>query len=147
MNNNGKLSSIFMILIPIFFIVSLLIVDTLINIIENNRYKKVTESIIAGVVNNDDILASEYKDEIKKAYERQGFQTSMLVVMANDYEVHVENEHEFFGIISAFSKRKGDDEEIKIFGLTFKIKKNSVARLSVNAKYDSEGSLIFEYTE
>lgn len=147
MNNSGKSNGIFLILIPVFFVLALIIVDTVFNIIENKRFKKVSESIISEVMNKKDISIEEYSDEIKKAYERLGYETEMLVVEANSYDVYVENEHSYFGIFSSFSNKESIESDVSILGITFKVRKNSVARVKVGARFDYNGELLFEYTE
>ena len=147
MNNNGKSGTIFIVLIPLILIVTLIIVDTIVSFTTNKNYEKVTESILTEIMTNDEIYVEDYSDEIKRAYERKGYETDMLVVEANSYDVYLENEHEYFNLFSSLSNKRGDDGEIKILGVTFKVKKNSVARLKVTATYDYENNIVFEYTK
>lgn len=147
MNKNGKGGIIFIILIPLFLIATLIIVDTIISYTTTKTYKKVTENILTEIINNPEIDVSEYSEEIKKSYERKGYKTDMLVVEANSYDVYLENEHEYFNLFSSLSKNRGCEGEIKILGVTFKVKKNSVTRLKVTASYNYEDELIFEYTK
>ena len=147
MNNNGKSNIIFIFLIPIFFIVALIIMDTVFIYTNNKNLKGVTETIISDVMKNDEINLEDYSDEIKKAYERNGIDTDMLVVDANAYEVILENQHRYFGVFSSLSNKMGAESEVKILGITFKVKKNSVARIGVRARFNSNDELIFEYSE
>lgn len=147
MNKTGKSSGAFIFLIPIILIVTLVVIDTIVSYTNNKTYQKITETIISEVMENERISEDEYSDEIKKAYERNGYETDMLVVDANSYDVYVENEHSYFGIFSSFSNKKSIESEIEIFGVTFKAKKNSVARIKVTAKYNSDEEIEFEYTE
>lgn len=147
MNKNGKGGIIFIILIPLILIATLIIVDTIISYTTTKTYKKVTENILTEIINNPEIDVSEYSEEIKKSYERKGYKTDMLVVEANSYDVYLENEHEYFNLFSSLSKNRGCEGEIKILGVTFKVKKNSVTRLKVTASYNYEDKLIFEYTK
>ena len=147
MNKNGKGGTIFIVLIPLILIVTLIIVDTLVSFTTKKNYEKVTESILTEIMTNGEIYVEDYSDEIKRAYERKGYETDMLVVEANSYDVYLENEHEYFNLFSSLSNKRGDDGEIKILGVTFKVKKNSVARLKVTASYDYEGNIVFEYTK
>lgn len=147
MNKNGKGGTIFIVLIPLILIVTLIIVDTIVSFTTKKNYEKVTESILTEIMTNDEIYVEDYSDEIKRAYERKGYETDMLVVEANSYDVYLENEHEYFNLFSSLSNKRGDDGEIKILGVTFKVKKNSVARLKVTASYDYEGNIVFEYTK
>ena len=147
MNKNGKGGTIFIVLIPLILIVTLIIVDTLVSFTTKKNYEKVTESILTEIMTNGEIYVEDYSDEIKRAYERKGYETDMLVVEANSYDVYLENEHEYFNLFSSLSNKRGDDGEIKILGVTFKVKKNSVARLKVTATYDYEGNIVFEYTK
>lgn len=144
MNKNGKSSVAFLGFIPLFFVITIIIVDTLFNYIENKRFKNVTESIVSEVL-KEDINDSEYKEEIRKRYERQGFETEMLIVETDGYKVYLENEHAFFGLFSSFSNKKNIETNIKILGITFKVKKNSIARIKVNASLDNEDKVKFEY--
>lgn len=147
MNKNGKGGTIFIVLIPLILIVTLIIVDTIVSFTTKKNYEKVTESILTEIMTNDEIYVEDYSDEIKRAYERKGYETDMLVVEANSYDVYLENEHEYFNLFSSLSNKRGDDGEIKILGVTFKVKKNSVARLKVTATYDYENNIVFEYTK
>jgi len=145
MNNSGKSNAVFLLLIPIFFVLALIIVDTVFNYVENKRFKSTTESIISEVMNDNEINYEDYNEEIKKKYERRGYETEMLVVEANSYDVYVENEHSYFGIFSSFSNKKSIESEIKILGVTFKVRKNSVARIKLTASFDYNDELTFEY--
>ena len=69
MNNKGKSNIIFIILIPLFIVIALLIVDTVNSYSENNRYKHITENIIKDTINSD-LDSTEYYDEIKFTYEK-----------------------------------------------------------------------------
>ena len=147
MNKNGKGGTIFIVLIPLILVVTLIIVDTIVSFTTKKNYEKVTESILTEIMTNDEIYVEDYSDEIKRAYERKGYETDMLVVEANSYDVYLENEHEYFNLFSSLSNKRGDDGEIKILGVTFKVKKNSVVRLKVTATYDYENNIVFEYTK
>lgn len=147
MNKYGKGGAIFIVLIPIILIITLVVVDTIISYTTTKTYQKITENILTEIITNHEIEIEDYNDEIKRAYERKGYETDMLVVEANSYDVYVENEHSYFGLFSSLSNNKGDKGEIKILGVTFKVKKNSVTRLKVTAKYNYEDELEFEYTK
>ena len=147
MNKCGKGGTIFIVLIPVILIVTLVIVDTIVNFTTNKNYEKVTENILTEIMTNDEIYVEDYNEEIKRAYERKGYETDMLVVELKDYGVYLENEHEYFNLFSSLTNKNGEDGEIKILGATFKVKKNSVARLKVSASYDYEDNIIFEYTK
>lgn len=147
MNNNAKTNASFLALIPLFFVISLIIVDTLFSYVENKRFKNITENIIKEVMTNEEISIEDYKEEIKKSYERNGYETDMLIVETNDYDVYIENEHYYFGIFSSFSNKKSIESEIKILGITFKVRKNSVARIKIRANLNYSDELNFEYTK
>lgn len=147
MNSSGKSSASFLALIPLFFVISLIVIDTLFSYVENKRFKNLTENIIKEVMANEDIDIEDYNEEIKKSYERNGYETDMLVVEANDYDVYIENEHNYFGIFSAFRNTKSEESKIKILGITFKVRKNSVARIKVRASFNYSDELNFEYTK
>ena len=149
MNKNGKGNIIFIILIPVFLILTVIIVDTIIGYTQTKTYKEVTERIIKEVMNEEDINYDEYYNEIKKRYDRRGYKTDRLVVEADSFKVYVENEHVYFGLLTSFSN-KGEDIEIRLLGieyLTFKLKKNSKTVIKVEAKYNYEDELQFEYVE
>lgn len=146
MNNNGKGRIVLIILIPIFLILALIITDTLISFIENKRFKNITEDIIIETMNRDDLYYDEYYDNIKRLYERNNFDTDMLLVEASDYEVYVENENNYFGLFTSLRNHTYKMGEIKILGVTFKVKKNSKSFIKVTAKND-RGYIEFFYTK
>lgn len=150
MNKSGKGHIFFILLIPVFIIAALIVVDTIIGMTENKKYRHDTEEIIKEVYNDKKIPYNKYYDEIKKRYERKGYKTERLVVEANDYRIYVENEHVYFGLFTSLSKR-GEEVEFTFFNieyLTFRLKKNSKLFLKVEAKkaYDSE-ELEFVYSK
>ncbi len=147
MNKTGKSNAIFIILIPIFLILALIIVDTIISYAENKRFKSTTEKIVNEVITNEDISYEDYEKEIKRLYERNNYDTKMLVVDANDYEVYVENEHNYFGLFSSLKKANSKKLDIKILGVTFKVKRNSKAFIKLTVKKDYDGNLKFEYAK
>jgi len=147
MDNKGKGNIVYILLIPVFLILFLIITDTVISYTQTKTYKEVTERVIEEVRTNENITYDDYYIEIKKAYERRGYNTERLVVEANEYEVYVENEHVYFGLFTSLGKR-GQEEEVTFFGieyLTFKLKKNSKTFVKVKAKYNNEDKLEFEY--
>ena len=144
LNNNGK-AFILLILIPVFIIISLIIADTLISYRINNKFKKDTEIIIKDVINRDDLGYEEYYDAMKREYERKGYDTDMLLVQANSYEVYVENEHNYFGLFTSLRNKTNKEGKIKIFGIVFKVRKNSKAFIKVTAKNNYDGKLEFTY--
>ena len=168
MNNSGSVKSKLIILIPIFIIIILLIVDTFISLLENNRFKKDTELIITEVMNRSDISFEDYKYEIKKLYELKKYSTDNLVVEFNGDSLYVENDNKYFGlfsslktynyitnnvkflwfnipIIKSIKKIDRDYENVKIFGLTFKVRKGSRSLVKVTALKDYEGKIEFIY--
>lgn len=144
MNNKGKSNIIFIILIPLFIVIALLIVDTLNSYSENNRYKHITENIIKDTMNSD-LDSTEYYDEIKRLYKLNNYEVDSLVVDANDYEVNVINEHNYFSLLTSLKKSFNETTEIKILGITFKVKKNSKTIIKVKAnKIDNEIKFTYE---
>lgn len=144
MNNKGKSNIIFIILIPLFIVIALLIVDTLNSYSENNRYKHITENIIKDTMNSD-LDSTEYYDEIKRLYKLNNYEVDSLVVDANDYEVNVINEHNYFSLLTSLKKSFNETSEIKILGITFKVKKNSKSIIKVKAnKIDNEIKFTYE---
>lgn len=147
MNKNGKSNIIFIILIPVFFILSLIIIDTITSYNTNKTYKLVTEDIIKKVMENEKLDYNEYYKEIKRLYELRGYETDMLTVSANEYKVTVDNEHQYFGIISSITNPNGETSKVNILGAEFDVKKGSKATISIEARYDNYNEIIFEYVE
>jgi len=147
MNNNGKSNIIFLILIPLFFIISIIIVDTFVSFSQNKKFKKTTENIINDVMTNDEIYEDEYYSEIKRLYELNNYETDSLVVNYDGYSLRIDNEHSYFGIISSLTNRNGEDDIINILGIEFKVKKSSKVILSVEARYNYEDELEINYLE
>lgn len=145
MNKLGKSDIKFILLIPFILLATLIVVDTLISYSENKRFKTITEEIIKGTMEDDNIEYSEYYDEIKKQYEKNDYDTDMLVVEANSYSVYVENEHKYFGLLSSLRNSKNEKQQVKLLGITFNLRKNSKAFVKVTAKYDYNNNLTFEY--
>lgn len=147
MNNSGKSSVLMILLIPVFLVAILIVTDTVISYSQNKSFKKVTEEVIEEVVNNENITVEEYKDEIKRVYERRGYRTVGLVVEASEDRLYVENENLYFGLFTSF-KKYGEDIEFQLFGieyLTFRLKKASKTFVKVEVTYDEDGELIYEY--
>ena len=147
MNNNGKSNIIFLILIPLFFIISIIIVDTFVSFSQNKKFKKTTENIINDVMTNDEIYEEEYYSEIKRLYELNNYETDSLVVNYDGYSLRIDNEHSYFGIISSLTNRNGEDDIINILGIEFKVKKSSKVILSVEARYNYDNELEINYLE
>lgn len=147
MNNNGKANFILILLIPVFFVITLIIVDTFVSYLTNKNYKRVTENIIREVMENKDLDYEEYFDEIKRLYKINNYDTDMLVVSADEYKVTVDNEHKYFGIISSITNKSGEDTKVNILGVEFNVKKGSKISISVEAKYDYNNELVFEYVD
>jgi len=147
MNNSGKSNIIFLILIPLFFIISLVIVDTFVSFSQTKKYKMITENIIKEVMTNDELYLDEYYDEIKRLYELNNYETDSLVVDANEYSLRIDNEHSYFGIISSLTNRHGEETIINIFGTNFRVKKSSKVIINVEAKYNYEDELEINYIE
>ncbi len=145
MNKLGKSDIKFILLIPFILLATLIVVDTLISYSENKRFKTITEEIIKGTMEDDNIEYSEYYDEIKKQYEKNDYDTDMLVVEANSYSVYVENEHKYFGLLSSLRNSINEKQQVKLLGITFNLRKNSKALVKVTAKYDYNNNLTFEY--
>lgn len=145
MNKLGKSDIKFILLIPFILLATLIVVDTLISYSENKRFKTITEEIIKGTMEDDNIEYSEYYDEIKKQYEKNDYDTDMLVVEANSYSVYVENEHKYFGLLSSLKNSINEKQQVKLLGITFNLRKNSKALVKVTAKYDYNNNLTFEY--
>lgn len=147
MNNNGKSKIAFLILIPIFFVVSLLIVDTFVNYTQNKKFQNITEKIIRDVMNNDELYEEDYYSEIKRLYELNNYETNHLVVEVDGNIVKVDNEYNYFGIISSLTNKSGESTEIKILGVKFRVKKGSKIIVRVEAKYNYDDELEINFLE
>ena len=147
MNNNGKSNIIFLILIPVFFLVSLVIVDTFNSYTQNKRFKVITKKIIKDVMTNDELYEDEYFDEIKRLYELNNYETDSLVVDANEYSLSLDNEHSYFGIISSLTNKHGADTNINILGIDFRAKKSSKVVIRSEARYNNDGDLEITFLE
>lgn len=147
MSNNGKSNIIFLILIPLFFIISIIIVDTFVSFSQNKKFKIITENIIKDVISKDEIYEDEYYSEIKRLYELNNYETDSLVVNYDGYSLRIDNEHSYFGIISSLTNRNGEDDIINILGIEFKVKKSSKVILSVEARYNYDDELEINYLE
>ena len=147
MNNNGKSNIIFLIFIPLFFIVALIILDTVFSYVQNKNLKSVTEKVISEVIKSDEINETDYIIEIKNAYIRNGIDTDMLDIEISNNKLVLVNQHRYFGIFSSLSNKMGDKTEIEILGIKFILKKNSVARVNVSVENINDDELVFEYSE
>ncbi len=147
MNKTGKSYIGLILLIPLFIILALIIIDTITSYNENKRFKSVTENIITEVLNNEELTEEDYENEIKRLYERNKYETNALVVIPSTYDLYVGNEHSYFGMFTSLKNHTNEMGEIKIFGIVFKVKKNSKAFIKVNARKDTDGNIKFEYTE
>lgn len=147
MNKNGKSSIVFLLLIPVFIIMILVICDTVITYSTNKRFKVVTESVLTSVMKNDELDYEEYYDEIKKLYEKNNIDTNMLAVDADEYMVSLDNEHTYFGLFTSITNRDGEQTTISILGVEFHVKKGSKTTLSVEASFDENDEIVFEYVE
>lgn len=147
MNNSGKGNGLMILLIPVFLIAILIVTDTVISYSQNKSFKNVTEEVIEEVVNNENVTVEQYKDEIKRVYERRGYSTVGLYVEADEDRIYVENDYLYFGLFTSF-KKYGEDIEVKLFGIeyfTFRLKKASKTFVKVEVTYDEDGELIYEY--
>ena len=147
MKSSGKSNIIFLILIPLFFIISIIIVDTFVSFSQNKKFKKITENIIKDVISNDEIYEDDYYNEIKRLYQLNNYKTDNLVVDYNGYSLRIDNEHSYFGIISSLTNKRGEDTIINLFGIDFKVKKSSKVIISVEAKYNYDNELEINYLE
>jgi hypothetical protein len=112
-NKKGQSSIVFIILIPIIFIILAFIYDNALIIIENNRYKAMTNSIIK------DVLTNSYYDkaeEVKNLYEENNYETDQLDARYEDDILYVYNVHSynsFFGYILGIKSYR---TEISVYG-------------------------------
>lgn len=99
MNNKGQTAAIFVILIPIIFILLAFVYDNALIMVQNNRLENVTKSI------GKDVLSNSYSDIVattKELYDKNGYDTSLDVISYEEpylkvYAVHKYNS--FFGYI------------------------------------------------
>lgn len=146
MNNDGKINILF-VLIPVFLIVTLILVDTLISFSENKTFRAVTEDIIKSTLEDDNIDSSEYLNEIKRKYSEKNYDTEMLVVNEEGNGIYLENENKYFGLLSSLKTSKSKKEKVDIFGITFNLRKNSKSIIKVKAYYDYDDNLKFDYVK
>lgn len=146
MNNDGKINILF-VLIPVFLIVTLILVDTLISFSENKTFRVVTEDIIKSTLEDDNIDSSEYLNEIKRKYSEKNYDTEMLVVNEEGNGIYLENENKYFGLLSSLKTSKSKKEKVDIFGITFNLRKNSKSIIKVKAYYDYDDNLKFDYVK
>lgn len=147
MNKVGKSNIVFIVLIPVFIFITLVVVDTIISYSVNKKFKNVTEKIIAEVMNNEEIDYEEYYNEIKRMYSSYNYDVDMLVVDADDYKVRVDNEFSYFNLFSSLKNTNAKPMKVSILGTEFNVRKGSKAIISVEATYDSNDELVFEYVE
>ena len=146
MNNDGKINILF-VLIPVFLIITLILVDTLISFSENKTFRVVTEDIIKSTLEDDNIDSSEYLNEIKRKYSEKNYDTEMLVVNEEGNGLYLENENKYFGLLSSLKTSKSKKEKVDIFGITFNLRKNSKSIIKVKAYYDYDDNLKFDYVK
>lgn len=146
MNNDGKINILF-VLIPVFLIVTLILVDTLISFSENKTFRVVTEDIIKSTLEDDNIDSSEYLNEIKRKYSEKNYDTEMLVVNEEGNGIYLENENKYFGLLSSLKTSKSKKEKVDIFGITFNLRKNSKSIIKVKAYHDYDDNLKFDYVK
>ena len=147
MDKNGKSNIIFLILIPLFFVISIIIVDTFFSYSQNKKFKIITENIIKDVMSNEELYEDDYHNEIKRLYELNNYKTDNLVVNYDGYSLRIDNEHSYFGIISSLTNRSAEDDIINILDIEFKVKKSSKVIISVEARYNYENELEINYLE
>ena len=146
MNNDGKINILF-VLIPVFLIITLILVDTLISFSENKTFRVITEDIIKSTLEDDNIDSSEYLNEIKRKYSEKNYDTEMLVVNEEGKGIYLENENKYFGLLSSLKTSKSKKEKVDIFGITFNLRKNSKSIIKVKAYYDYDDNLKFDYVK
>lgn len=96
-NNHGQSGALFIIIIPIIFIVLAFIYDNVMIIITNNKYNLVSKEIVKEVLTNS---YNDKAEEVKKLYEKNNYEIDMLVVSYEDEVLKVYNSHSypsFFG--------------------------------------------------
>jgi len=99
MNNKGQSGIVFIISIPIIFIILAFLYDNALMIIENKRYKEVTETIIK------DVLTNSYynkEEEVINLYEKNHLEVEQLNTSYDGEILTVYNVHSynsFFGVI------------------------------------------------
>jgi len=147
MNKNGKSNMLFLLLIPLFFGLAIIIVDTFFSYTQNKNLKHITEKIIKEVIEDDEIEIDEYAYEIKRRYEMNNIDVDSLIVDASEYEVNVANQHRYFGLFSSLTNEALPEIEVSIIGLKFKLKKGSVAIINVTARENSDKEIQFEYSK
>lgn len=98
-NNKGQSGSIFIILVPIIFIVLAFIYDSAMTVIENKKFKQTTDDILTDVLSNS---YSDYEGTIKELYEKNGYEIDQLSYDYDGETITIYNSHtytSFFGQI------------------------------------------------
>ncbi len=96
-NNRGQSGALFIVLIPIIFIVLAFVYDNVMIIIANNRYNLVSKEIAK------EVLTNSYADkvtEVKNLYEKNKYDTDMLNASYDGTTLKIYNSHSypsFFG--------------------------------------------------
>ena len=147
MDKKGVSTIVFVLLIPIIFVITLIIADTFISYTNKKSYQSVTENIITEIMNNEDIYDGTYYEEIKKLYEKKGYETNMLIVEEKNDKILVENEHFYFGLFSSLTNKNGMDAKVNILGVEFNVKKGSKTILKLEVSRNELDEIIFEYIE
>ena len=98
-NKRGQAGAIFIIIIPIIFIVLAFIYDNVMIIIANNKYNLASKEIAK------EVLTNSYNDkaaEVKNLYEKNNYEVEMLNVSYDGTTLKIYNSHSypsFFGNI------------------------------------------------
>ena len=97
-NNKGQSGLVFIILIPIFFIIVAFLYDNILIITTNKAYREISESIIT------DVLTNSYYDkaeQVKNLYEKNKMEIEQLNAQYDGEYLTVYNVHtypSFFGV-------------------------------------------------
>lgn len=87
MNNKGQSLVIFIILIPVIFLVFLFIYDYSLFKIKSNELEDITREILISAIKSND---NNKELIVKDLYNLNGYDNNNLVVNYNDYELQVE---------------------------------------------------------
>lgn len=98
-NSKGQSGAIFIILIPIVFIILAFVYDSAMSVIENKKFKQTTDNILTDVLTNS---YSDYEETIKELFEQNGYEIEQLSYDYDGEKITVYNSHtytSFFGQI------------------------------------------------
>ena len=115
MNNKGQSLIIFIVLIPVIFVLFIYLYDLAYINIKNNEYKNTSKSIIKEVLLSDQ---DNKTNLVKELYELNKYSTDDLIVSFETDKLTIKNTYRIKGIFDKLLKRQ---EEYKINITAYKV--------------------------